>query len=882
MPLAPGLHLGPYEIVGAIGAGGMGEVYRARDPRLARDVAIKVLPPAYSLDPDRLHRFEQEARAAASLNHPNILAVFDIGQHDGAPYIVSELLEGETLRARLQRTPSRPLPRRNAIDYALQIARGLAAAHEKGIVHRDLKPENIFVTSDERVKILDFGLAKLADAQVAATVTRTSAGPGTEPGVVLGTVGYMSPEQVRAQAVDHRADIFAFGAILYEMLSGRRAFLGDSQADVMVAIVSEAAPSLSGPTPNTPAGLTRIVDRCLEKNPGARFQSTHDLRFALEGISPQSDTSAPAIDAAPPRAPWIRWTLPTVATAALATILTLALTSYRSSDQPRPVMRFAVVPPGSVAFSANSSFVSMSPEGDRVAIVALNTSGTPLIWVRPLDSLEAKPLEGTEGARQPFWSPDGRSIGFFAPGGVIQRVPVDGGPPQTVTAGAISTGTGATWNRAGVILFSSLAGPIRRIAAAGGGEATAASALDPARQEDVHSFPDFLPDGKRFLYYAHSPNPDRNGIFVKTLDANDARFLLRASSNAVYVSPGFLLYARDGTLLAHPFDVDRAVTTGEPFPLAERVDQSPESGLAAFSASDTGVLVYSSSPAAAVSRLLWFDRAGHQLSQLGEPRNYRNPRLSPDGTRLAVELVDSSGNRDIWLMDVARGVPVRFTFDQGRDASPVWSPDGKQIAWQGNTGVYVKASSGEGGGERLRAEAWIPDDWSRDGGALLYHANPPLQVWLRSIGRGAATERPVIEGRGITTQARVSPDGRWVAFANADSGRFEIYVQNFPTPSGRWQVSASGGLQPKWRGDGKELFYLAADGRLMAVPVTLGSLVEIGQPQPLFQTRIEVSTGITWHQYDVTPDGQRFLVNTPEIVTSPATVVLNWPALLKR
>ena len=733
------------------------------------------------------------------------------------------------------------------------------------------------------MKILDFGLAKLADTQPAATVTQTAAVPGTGAGMVLGTVGYMSPEQVRAQPVDHRADLFAFGAILYEMLSGRRAFRGDSHADILVAIVSDETPGLSSPAAAVPAGLTRIVERCLEKSPGARFQSTQDLRFALENVSPQSDAmTAAGHVAAPPRGRWIRWGSLAAVTAAVAITLAVVLMSRRAPDQPRPVVRFGVVPPGSVAFSANSSFVRLSPAGDRIAIVALNTVGTPLIWVRPLDSLEAKPLEGTEGARQPFWSPDGRSIGFFSPGGVIKRVPVDGGPTQTVTGGAISTGTGATWNQSGVILFSSLVGPIHRIAAAGGGESTMASALDASRQEDVHSFPEFLPDGHRFLYYAHSANPERDGIYVKSLEASDARFLVRASSNAVYAAPGYLLYARDGTLLAQPFDPDRATTAGEPVPLAERIDQSPESGLAAFSVSNNGVLVYSSSPAASVSRLLWFDRAGHQLAQLGEPRNYRNPRISPDGARLAVELVDNAGNRDVWLMDMARGVPVRFTFDPGRDASPVWSPDGKRIAWQGNAAVYVKASSGEGHEERLRGEPWIPDDWSRDGAALLYHPSPPLQVWLRPLGADPVPERPIIEGRGITTHARVSPDGHWVAFANADSGRFEIYVQNFPTPAGRWQVSSSGGLQPKWRQDGKELFYLGADGRMMAAPVSLGSLVEIGQPQPLFQTRIEVSTGITWHQYDVAPDGQRFLVNTPELVTSPATVVLNWPALLKR
>jgi Tol biopolymer transport system component len=877
MALSPGVRLGPYEVLSPLGAGGMGEVYRARDPRLAREVAIKVLPVDFSRDPERLHRFEQEARAAAALNHPDILAVYDIGQHNGSPYIVSELLEGDTLRARLG---ARPLPARKAVDYAIQIARGLAAAHAKGIVHRDLKPDNIFITSDERVKILDFGVAKLADrdAKSSASDLPTRA-PETHPGLVLGTIGYMSPEQVRGQPADHRSDIFAFGAILYEMLSGRRAFDAQSNADTMTAILQQDPPPLATVALRVGPGLARIIDRCLEKSPNARFQSTHDLGFALEALSTHSGEAAAAPTSTWRRPEWLPWAV--VAATALGLIVTsaLAVTYYRQSRDAGRALRFQIAAPGGVTFTqtAIANFVAVSPDGRQLVFAATNMSGTPLLWVRALDSLEARPLPGTEGGRQPFWSPDGRFVGFFAHG-LLKKVPAGGGPPQVLCDASVIP-TGGAWSQDGVVLFSGLSGPIRRVSAAGGQSVSATAQRGP---DDVHSFPHFLPGGKRFLYHARNPNPDYNGIYVKAFDSDEVRLVLRASSNVLYVLPGYLLYSRAGVLMAQPFDPDRAATAGDPFPIADHVDQFPESGVASFSASETGVLVYRGSAETAVSRLRWFDRGGKPLGDLGEPRPYRNPRLSPDGKRVAVEIVDRSGNRDIWLMDVARGVPVRFTFDSGRDAAPVWSPDGQKIAWQGNAAVYMKASSGAGSEEVLRGEAWIPDDWTPDGSGLLYHPTAPRQVWIQPLVAADRTPRAVIEGRVITTHARVSPDGRWVAFASTDSGRFEVYLQNFPTPAGRWQVSTDGGIQPKWGRGGKELFYLSVDGRLMAVPVTLGALAEVGKPQPLFQTLVDATTGFTWHQYDVAPDGQRFLVNAPEISTTPLTVVVNWPALLKQ
>jgi serine/threonine protein kinase len=878
--LTAGTHIGPYEILALLGAGGMGEVYRGRDPRLGREVAIKVLPLEFSADPDRLRRFEQEARAAAALNHPNILAVYDIGQHDGSPYIVSELLEGETLRSKLRA----PLQVREAVECAVQIVRGLAAAHDKGIVHRDLKPENIFVTADRRVKILDFGLAKLvqpatpAHADDAATATRN-----TPSGFVLGTIGYMAPEQVRGQDVDHRSDIFALGTILYELLSGRRAFEGPSSADTMTAILREHPPAVTDANPRVPSGLGRVIERCLEKSPAARFQSTHDLAFALEDLSTRSDVTATIVPSSPPPSSsrWRAWLLPLLVMTVLAAALVGGFLLRRSPPPPVRSVRFLVEPPGSVTFSLTGSgfFVAVSPDGSRLAFVATGPTGTPILWVRPLDSLIAQPVSQTEYARSPFWSPDSRFIGFVS-AGKLRKVPVSGGPPQTI-ADTSEVLTGATWNLQDEILFSTLAGPIRRVLASGG-TSTPVGALDAAREEIRQSFPSFLPDGRHFVYYAQHANPQHDGIYVKGLDADDARVVVHARSTVGYVEPGYLVYAHDGVLLAHPFDAKTATTTGEPVPISERVEQFPETGGAAFSSSPTGVLVYGDAPQASSSGLAWFDRSGKELGSVGDPARYRNPRLSPVGKRIAVEIVDISGNRDIWLIDVARGVPVRFTFDPGRDASPVWSPDGRTIAWQGATKMQSKPSSGTGQEQTLRDDPWIPDDWLPDGSGLFCHQIQPRQIMLLPLVGQDRTPRPVIQGRSITTHARVSPDGRWVAYANVDTGRFDIYLQRASGAAGKWLLSSNGGIQPKWRGDGKEIFYVATDGMLMAVPVQLGELAEIGKPQPLFQTHVEAITGSLWHQYDVTSDGQRFLVNTPQPFASTVTVVVNGPAALKQ
>ena len=480
-----------------------------------------------------------------------------------------------------------------------------------------------------------------------------------------------------------------------------------------------------------------------------------------------------------------------------------------------------MMPPGAVTFTPAGNFVAFSPDGKYLAFAAANDAGLPRLWLRASDGLEAREIAGTEGARYPFWSPDSRHIGFFVPGGSIRKVPVGGGPPQTLSTGALATPTGASWNRDGVILFSLLAGPIQRVSAAGGTAAVPVTKRDESKQQLTHSFPCFLPDGKRFLYYIRSANPEFDGIYVRQLDSGDERLLLRASSNVVYVSSGHLLYVRDGVLLAHPFDAATATLTGDPMLIAEGIDSFAESGLAAFSASDSGALVYRTSETAPASRLVWFDRSGKRISEVGEPAAYRNPRLSPDRKKLAVEMVDGTGNRDIWILDLASGARAKLTFAQGRDAAPVWSSDGQKIVWQGPNETLIKSSDGSGREQVLHNEPWIPDDWLPDGSAFLLHPGAPRQVLL--MDPLTKSRKKVLEGRGITTQARLSPDGKWVAYANSDTGRFEIIVQDFPNASGRWQVSTSGGLQPLWRADGQELYYLTLDSRLMAVPVKTGT-----------------------------------------------------------
>jgi Tol biopolymer transport system component len=875
----------------------MGEVYRACDTRLGRDVAIKVLPDHYAANVERLARFEQEARAAAALNHPNILAVYDIGAHDGAPYIVSELLEGETLREAIP-----GLPVRKAIEYAIQIAHGLAVAHEKGIVHRDLKPENIFVTTDGRLKILDFGLVKLAAVEAAlgggsvllTTPAVTRPTPNTLAGVVLGTVGYMSPEQVRGLPADHRADIFAFGAILFEMLYGQRAFEGETTLDTMMAIAKEA-PALPTGERRLPPALVRIVDRCLDKHPAGRFQSTRDLAFALESLSSHSETSVVPVVAPPKlaRRERLAWSATAVCLVALAGAAVAGAMGVFGATAPiEPAVRFQIPSPGrSVA-----QMFTLSPDGQSLAFVT-SAGGPDQLWVRPLDTLAPRAMLGTDGARYPFWSPDGSYLGFFAEG-KLRKIAVAGGPAQTLADAA--DGRGGTWNRDGVILFSAgPTNPLLRVSEMGG-VPTPVTALGIDDSGGGHRFPVFLPDGTHFLYNVTSDDPRTGGVYVGSmLSGEGARRVLPDGSNAVFVRParagstGHLLFRREQTLMAQPFEPDRLDIVGGPFPVAEQVPEAGNAGFGAFSASGDR-LVYRSGGAAFNRELAWVDRAGIRVRAVTKPAALAQvaPALSPDQNTVAIRIAGGQ-SYDIWLQDMERDVMSRFTFRAGNDLDPVWSPDGRRVIFVHQAAdtfsrAFFQKPAGGNGEEELVLHVGVNArllDWSGDGKWVVFSQQAQetsVDLWLLPLG-GDRKPVPYLQTPFNERNARFapSPDGgpRGMAYESDESGEQQVYVQAIPASGAKYQISTTGGTQPAWRRDGRELFYLSADQKVMSVPMVLGTNVEPGTPRELFE-----AAGVTG--FAPSADGQRFLINTTAGADAgtpqPITVVLNWTAGLTK
>ncbi len=881
----------------------MGEVYRARDEKLNRDVAIKVLPASLSQDGDRLLRFEQEAQAAGALNHPNILAVYDVGTHDGSPYIVSELLEGEELREQLN---DGSLPQRKALDYAQQIAQGLAAAHERGITHRDLKPENLFITIDGRVKILDFGLAKLRpprNESVSSEIdTRRQI---TDPGTVMGTVGYMSPEQVRGLEADHRSDIFSFGSILYEMLSGQRAFRRETMAETMTAILKEEPPELSETNAKISLPLEKIVRRCLEKKPERRFHSASDLGFALETLSTSSGSGLETVrddvtaegraDAAQTwlkRNAWLAWIVAGVLLVA-AVIFAIPYFFQRAAVAPA-VTRFTIAPPEKLVIGES---LALSPDGTRLAFSSTDERGKTLLWIRVLDTLTPQPLPGTEGGRFPFWSPDSRSVGFFADS-KLKKIEISGGAAQTLADASIEP-RGATWGRNGNILFSpGTLTPIFRVSAAGG-SVSQVTQQDQSREETSHRWPYLLPDDRHFIYFARGSNKENQALFVGALDSKDRKLLLNVESNVAYMQTdapsrgaGLLLFVRGRTLVAQPFDADRLELSGEPRAIAEDIMHYGEIGptaLGIFSISTNGVLCYQTGNRE-LSQLTWFDRSGKQLGQAGSPGLYNEPALSPDGQRLALNS-DTRELGDIWILELARGTFTRFTFDPNTDRRAVWSPDGSRVVFTSNRSgrdhLYQRLATGSGGDELLLPDAGVTaDDWSPDGQFLLYEANRPgsyVDLWILPM-TGDRKTFPFLQTPFDETHGQFSPDGRWITYVSNESGQPEVYVQTFPPSGGKWQVSIGGGDQPQWRRDGKEIFYLGPDRKVMVVSVTAGASFQSGTPAALFQTRVVPSnlTGAR-NNYAVARDGQRFLVNNiVENNASPITVVLNWTAGLKK
>jgi eukaryotic-like serine/threonine-protein kinase len=891
-----GTKLGRYEIRSKIGEGGMGEVYLARDTQLGRDVAVKVLPSTYSDDRERLHRFEQEACAASALNHPNILSIYDVGTHEGAPYVVSELLQGQTLRQRISGTS---LPQRKAIDFALQISHGLAAAHEKGIVHRDLKPDNLFITNDGRVKILDFGLAKLTGAgntelsQTSIPTRRVD----TDPGKVMGTVGYMSPEQVKGRAVDHRSDIFSFGAILYEMLSGRRAFHGESAAETMSAILKEEPPDLSETNQRISPALERLVHHCLEKNPEARFHSASDLAFALEALSSSgavaSSTTTPSrssLLAGYRMRGWLPWTLAALGFLLAGIFAWIYFHRQQTDSAPTDVMRFIIATPEKAQIVGPPT---ISPDGHFV-VFRLNTDdGKELLWMRALGSLEARPLIGTDGGSQPFWSPDSHSVGFFA-NGQLKRIDVSGGSAQAI-CDAPSNWSGA-WSRDGTIIFSrGVASGLYRVPASGG-TPVQLTTVDPSNNEIEHIWPYFLPDGRHFLFFVRNAQTENSAIYVGALDSKQTTRLLQAHSSMAYAPPGYVLFVRENTLMAQGLDTDMLQLKGDAFPVAERTVRNPITGRAMFSVSETGVLLFRPGDVNN-NQLTWFDRTGKQLGALTPTGGYNGPALSPDEKKVAVARADAQTGTapDIWLIDLERGAQIRLTIDPAGDCCPAWSPSGDRVIFlstrNGATGIYQKPSNGASQEEPLvsSAELKYTPQLSPDGQFLIYaqtNAKTNLDLYLVSLA-GERKPTPLLQTTFIEGQPRFSPNGRWIAYISNETGQFQVYVDSFPATGAKLAISIGGGSQPQWRADGKELYYYTPDRKLMAVNVDGdGPTFKVGEAHPLFDIRV-FATDQSFPgngYYSVTRDGKRFLVSSLPEAPEPQSinVVVNWIADLKK
>ncbi|MBY0506669.1 MAG: serine/threonine-protein kinase [Bryobacteraceae bacterium] len=869
MPLSAGEKLGPYEILSAIGAGGMGEVYKARDTRLDRTVAVKVLPEHIALRDDVRARFEREARAVASLNHPNICSLFDIGPG----YMVMELIEGETLASRIEKGP---LPLDQALKFAAQIADALDRAHRAGVTHRDVKPQNIMLTRDG-VKVLDFGLAKSVTSKPGPT-DETLTKALTAEGTIMGTPQYMAPEQFAGKEADARSDIWAFGAVLYEMVTGRNAFQGANYQSLVGAILAMDPPPMAV-KPFTPSWLERLVRRCLAKDPEERWQSMRDI--VLELRSPPEEKVATAKAS--------RWPWAIATTTAVLSLLIVAWALSRSardtaSDQ---AYRFQLTPPEGGQFDHSTGF-ALSPDGRTLALVATAT-GKSGLWVRPLDGTAARLLPGTELAQFPLWSPDGRSLAYGA-SGRLWRVDVAGGSPITICD--VPTFAGGDWSPEGFIVFSVSTRGLLRVAASGGTPKLLA-APDTRRGETSYYRPQMLTGGR--ILFRIAGTPEVAGIYVMSLANPKERIRMKSSfSNGLYAA-GYLLSLSGSTLIAERFDPERLKLSGEPRPVASPVGSGTLRGMA-VAASTSGLLVYGQVTG---EQLTWLDHAGHvsplathpERGTLGEPGDYLSFRVSPDGRRATVGRTSGTG-RDLWMVETERDTWSRFTFLPGSALNPVWSPDGRQVMFRGGAPLLLhrKETSGAGTEQRVTESANVqyPTDWSRNGRLVLYYELAPdtqRDLWVLPVtseGKPAASPRPYLRTRSNEYHGRFSPEPnpRWVAYTSDESGRDEVYLQSFPEPRTKFQISTGGGTYPEWSPDGRELYYLSADGKLMAVDVKLGAdSMASSTPRGLFALR--TGTTINTYPYSVAPDGKRFLVLTPAGGSQPLEVIVNWPALLK-
>jgi Tol biopolymer transport system component len=871
MTLAAGTRLGPYEILAPLGAGGMGEVYRARDTRLDRTVAIKVLSSRLSLSAEARQRFDREARTISKLSHPNVCALYDVGREGETDYLVMELLEGESLAQALARGP---LPLEQALRLGIEIAGALDAAHRSGVVHRDLKPGNVMLTK-AGVKLLDFGLARGLASGTGATglsAMATEAGALTAEGTLLGTLSYMAPEQLEGKEADARTDIFAFGAVLYEMVTGRKAFSGESQASLISAIMTGEPAALPTLLSTSPPSLDRLLRTCLAKDPEERWQSAGDLKRELRWIGEEGGAEARAPAAAQQALGLWGWG---AAALLLLALLATLLGPWRAKRQSSAAgLRFTIPPPAGSSFQG---MLALSPDGSRLAFVATGSDGRDLLWIRPLDSLESRALEGTDGAAYPFWSPDGSQVGFFAQG-KLKKVKASGGSPQTICD--VSNPRGGSWGSTGTIIFSADTGGEIRSVAENGSRAVSLSHLAP-QPGVTNRWPSFLPDGRHFLYHAVG---SESAIHWASLDSKDSARLVSSDGGAIYAPPGFLLYRSAGRLMGQRFDATRRLLIGEAFPVVDQIwFDGSATGAMAISDSHTGLLACQTGGAAA-SRLLLYDRSGHEVGAIGSVGGYWEPTFSPDGQRLAVPKFDPEGiGAGIWMGDVQNGRLARLTSKGPISATPLWSPDGRRIIYSSYASgeVYIRDASGaEEEKVFFKSPSFTPlDDWSRDGRLVFYevfdwhtfHAD----VWVRDLARGQS--RAVLQAKFTQEGARLSPDGHWLAYASQESGIPEVFVRSFPEARERRQVSTDGGTQPRWRADGRELFYISPDRKVMAVDVRTEPQFETGTPRALFQTRI-LSLVEARNHYDVTPDGQRFVVNSrrQEDASLPITVVSGW------
>jgi len=909
MSLTPGTRLGPYEILSPLGAGGMGEVYRARDTKLDRDVAIKVLPEAFVADPERVSRFQREAKTLAALNHPNIATIHGLEEGEGVFAIVLELVDGPTLADRIA---AGAVPVDEALAIARQMAVAIEAAHEQGIIHRDLKPANVKVRPNGTVKVLDFGLAKLqaGEAGEAGRAGRGSGGLTQSPtltspvatlaGTILGTAAYMAPEQARGKPVDKRADIWAFGCVLFEMLTGKRAFGGDEVSDTLAFIITKEMDWSALPA-STPVALRRVLRRCLEKDPTKRLHDIADARIEIDDVMAKGDTAdAPTASAVPAGAGGTpsRRSIPVIiaALASGALVGTLVWAITRDSAPPRlhPV-RLGIVPSASQAFngSPNARNIAISPDGTHIAY-----AGQVGLIVRALDQLDAALLDGTSGAQSPFFSPDGQWIGFFALGR-LRKIAITGGPAIAI-CGVAAGPRGATWTANGTIVFATAAGGTLLSVAAAGGDPKPLTKLD--QREFAHFYPSALPDGRAILYAAFTSgttSPESGHIVALDLATGKQKTVLQGGSEPEYVPTGHLIYAAAGTLRAVRFDARRLEPIGDPFPVVDKVGMSAF-GSANYAVSNTGTLVYvpgsvQGQPSSPRS-LVWVDRQGREEPLAAPQRAYTLPRLSPDGTRVALDIRDQDS--DIWVFDLARQTLERRTFDPGLDQYPVWSADSRRIFFAasrlGNPNVFAVSADGSGSAEPVTKpkDPQFPTSLSADGTRLILRDVDPatrFDVGMLTLSGNGQVE-PLVHTPFSENNGEVSPDGHWLAYQSDESGRDEIHVRPFPNvDAGHWQISNSGGTRPLWARSGRELFFLDAANLLHVVTTSMSASFSAGNPVKLLSTAYFVAQGISGRSYDVSPDGRRFLmIKEPRVqpqstaATPTIVLVLNWTEELKQ